>query len=117
MRKHILSFSLLFVATGLAGCNSFLGTNANATFNKVGGVSIPVQLSWAASTGSPTGYSIEESTDDVNFTQIATEGNVTTATVNVSSYSQTYYFRVRAFNQGGYSSYSPVATVTTPASG
>jgi hypothetical protein len=98
----------VFVAAGLSGC---LGSSSSTNFAKTG-TGPRVQLNWAASGGDATqGYSIEESSDDVSFSQVQTVGNVTTATVTVPSYGATFYFRVRAYNQGGYSSYSPIASV------
>jgi len=66
---------------------------------------------------SAEGFAIEESTDRINYTQVATVGAIATqaylAGLNPST---VYYFRVRAFNAyngRSYSAYSNVAPVTT----
>ena len=81
---------------------------------------LQINLSWTDNSNNETGFSIEQSTDGVNFTQIATVG------VNISSYSvitnlqtaTTYYYRVRAYNNYqtlSYSAYTNVANATTVA--
>jgi hypothetical protein len=73
-----------------------------------------INLTWKDNSTNETGFLIERSLDGINFTQIASVG------ANVSTYSATaltrntwYYFRVRAFNAGGNSSYSNVAKAKT----
>lgn len=73
-----------------------------------------INLAWKDNSTNETGFLIERSLDGINFTQIASVG------ANVSTYSATsltrntwYYFRVRAFNTTGYSSYSNVAKAKT----
>ncbi|HEX8524410.1 MAG TPA: NPCBM/NEW2 domain-containing protein [Tepidisphaeraceae bacterium] len=73
-----------------------------------------VNLSWQDVVGE-TGYKIERSTDNINFTQIGT------AAVNATTYSDTtvsggiqYYYRIRATNSGGDSAYSNTASASTP---
>jgi hypothetical protein len=74
-----------------------------------------ILVNWyGAQGGTPTGFSIERSTDGVNFA-------VATTTPYVFSYSDfdvasgnTYYYKMRAFNGYGYSSYSNVASSTLP---
>ena len=80
---------------------------------------LQINLSWVNNANNENGFAIEQSSDGVNFTQIATViTNVTTysAETNIAA-GLTYYFRVRAFNgstNSTYSSYSNVATATTP---
>src|SRR5205085_11478900 len=62
-----------------------------------------------------TGFKVERSTDNVNFSVIATTA------VNVTSYSDTplnpattYYYRVKGTNSGGDSGASNTASAATP---
>ncbi|HEX5688960.1 MAG TPA: fibronectin type III domain-containing protein, partial [Roseiflexaceae bacterium] len=62
------------------------------------------------------GYKIESCTGAscTNFAQIATVGaNVTTYSNTGLTRNTTYRYRVRAYNAGGDSPYSLIATVTT----
>jgi hypothetical protein len=74
-----------------------------------------INLAWIDNSGNETGFKIERSTDNKTFAQIATVG------VNVKTYSNTglsqnknYYYRVRAYNDGGNSAFSNVASAKTP---
>jgi serine protease AprX len=74
-----------------------------------------INLTWADNANDETGFSVESSTDGVNFTLAQNVG------VNAKSYSWTglsagkkYYFRVRAYSAGGNSAYTAVAYATTP---
>ncbi|MDB6028121.1 MAG: hypothetical protein JWM68_4344, partial [Verrucomicrobiales bacterium] len=74
-----------------------------------------VNLNWTDNSGNETSFKVERSTDNVNFSLIATLG------ANVTSYSDTgrsagtvYYYRVKSSNSGGDSTASNTATVTTP---
>jgi len=59
---------------------------------------------------------IQRSTDNVNFTTVATPGGTTKAcSVYNLALSTKYYFRVRTENADGASAWSNVATATTPA--
>ncbi len=75
-----------------------------------------VNLVWTDNANSEDGFEIEHSTDNSNFTRIAT------VVTNASTYSNTgltantrYNYRVRAFNAGGHSAYSDTATEDTTA--
>ncbi|HXG68502.1 MAG TPA: Ig-like domain-containing protein [Blastocatellia bacterium] len=75
-----------------------------------------INLAWADNATTETGFKIERSTDNINFTQIATVGaNVTSYQNTGLSRSTTYYYRVRTYNGGGDSAYSNTASATTPA--
>jgi regulation of enolase protein 1 (concanavalin A-like superfamily) len=72
-----------------------------------------VALKWTNNATNATGVKIERSTDNVNFTQIATVAS------NVASYNdtaltsgRTYYYRVRATSSTGDSAYSNIASAT-----
>ena len=73
-----------------------------------------VNLSWVDNSNNESGFKIERSTDNVNFTQVAL------ASVNATAYADTtvaastlYYYRVRATNIIGDSAYTNTASTTT----
>ncbi len=73
-----------------------------------------IDLSWP-DVATETLYKIERSTDGVNFVQIGTtNADVTTYSDTTVSGSTQYYYRVRATNGVGDSSYTNVANATTP---
>jgi titin len=74
-----------------------------------------IDLSWTDNSANETGFQIERSLDGVNFSV------VTNVAANVTSYADNglnpltaYYYRVIAFNTGGSSAASSVASATTP---
>jgi Legume lectin domain/Fibronectin type III domain len=82
--------------------------------------SLQINLNWVDNSTNENGFAIEQSTDGVTFSQIATVG------VNVTSYpvlsgvtaNTTYSYRVRAYNAylgTSYSAYSNTAAATTTA--
>ncbi len=78
-----------------------------------------INLAWADSSQSPntaSAYLIEQSTDNVNFTQITTApaGAIALAIGGLTN-NTTYSFRIRSFNGAGYSDYSNIASATTAA--
>ena len=71
-------------------------------------------LNWTDLSDNEDGFRIERSADGVNFSEVS----VVTANAAVFSDSglvalTTYYYRVRAFNAGGLSDYSSIASATT----
>jgi fibronectin type 3 domain-containing protein len=73
-----------------------------------------INLTWADNSNNEDGFQIEQSTDGLNFTPLAT------ASANASSYpvvglqpSTAYTFRVRAFNSFGSSDPTSSVTITT----
>jgi hypothetical protein len=73
-----------------------------------------INLSWTDNSNNETGFKVERSSDGTTFTQIATVG------ANVTTYADTglpaltkYYYRVRAYNAGGNSAYSNIASAKT----
>jgi hypothetical protein len=73
-----------------------------------------INLTWSDNNTNESGFYIERSTNNVNFTQIASVG------ANVKAYSSTglsrrttYYYRVRAFSSSANSSYSNTASAKT----
>ncbi len=77
--------------------------------------STEIDLSWTDNSNNEDGFKIEQSTDNVNFTQIAmVAANVTTYASTGLTAVTTYYFRVRADSAAnGDSAYSNVANATT----
>ena len=74
-----------------------------------------IALSWTDVAGE-TGYSIERSSDGVNFVEVGTtSANVTTYNATGLSPAQQYFFRIRARNAAGVSLPSAVASGTTRA--
>lgn len=69
-------------------------------------------LRWTDNATNETGYRIEQSTNGVTFTQIATVGaNATSFTTNRLVAGQMYWYRVSAYNTAGNSAYSNVASL------
>jgi fibronectin type 3 domain-containing protein len=73
-----------------------------------------VDLSWPTAVANATNYSIERSVDGTNFAPVAIADDSASFYKDKScSGSTTYYYRVRAFNSGGYAPSSNVVTVAT----
>jgi 3-mercaptopyruvate sulfurtransferase SseA len=73
-----------------------------------------INLSWTDNSNNETGFKVERSKNGRGFSQIATVGaNVTTYTDTGLKASTTYRYRVRAYNAGGNSTYSNIASATT----
>jgi fibronectin type 3 domain-containing protein len=74
-------------------------------------------LTWTNSGTNQQGFLIEESTDGVNFTQVAITPSTSYVVGGLSASTQ-YTFRVRAYNSVGDSDYSnPASVVTTSGAG
>ncbi|HEX8914648.1 MAG TPA: fibronectin type III domain-containing protein, partial [Humisphaera sp.] len=74
-----------------------------------------VPLAWVDVATNETGYYVERSTNGGAYTRIATLSANATAYVDTSvARRRTYSYRVQAFNAGGVSAYSNVASATTP---
>ena len=85
-------------------------TNLAAT----SGSSSQINLNWSETSTNEDGFRIERSTDNINFAEIAIVGpNVNTYPNTGLQSSTLYYFRVRAFNSFGNSTYSNTANATT----
>jgi titin len=76
-----------------------------------------VNLTWTDNSNNEAGFSIERSTDGVNFTQVNTVGvNVTSYTDSNLTPESKYYYQVRAYNSYNtlsYSAYTNIASATT----
>lgn len=77
-------------------------------------------LTWTDAASTETGFRVERSTNGSTFSQIASPGaNATSFTDNGLTAGTTYFYRVRAYNGAGNSTYSNIASqatapVTTP---
>jgi hypothetical protein len=77
-----------------------------------------IQLNWWDYADYEDGFVIERSTDGQNFSEVGRAGeNVEKFTVNGLSPGTHYWFRVKAFNGAGTSSFVDTAEETTPAAG
>lgn len=73
-----------------------------------------VNLAWTDNSADEGGFKIERSADGVDYLEIASVGADTTTFVDrTTDPAKTYSYRVRAYNGGGVSGYSNVATITT----
>jgi hypothetical protein len=73
-----------------------------------------VLLNWQCNSINEDGYAIEQSTDGVNFVQIATTGRGVTTYTDSPAQPGTYYYRVAAFNLAGESDYTNIVEVDLP---
>ncbi len=73
-----------------------------------------IRANWKDNAGNETGYSVEKSTDGINYAEHAEVGaNITTLLITGLSSNTQYWIRVRALNDSGYSGYSNVANAVT----
>lgn len=96
------------------------GTTAPATpsnLQAVAASSSQINLTWNDNSNNETNFRIERKTGTGgSFTEITTVNANTTSYSNTGlTASTTYYYRIRAYNAAGYSSYSPEANATTQA--
>lgn len=75
-----------------------------------------VTLNWGDDSNKEEGFEVERSTDGVNFGKVTTTvRNTTTFVDNTVAANTKYWYRVRAVNPKGASSYTNVVQVSTPA--
>lgn len=73
-----------------------------------------IDITWTDAADNELGYSVERSTDGINFVEIlATEAEATGMTDTNVTGNATYYYRVRGTNTVGLGDYSNIASVTT----
>ena len=88
--------------------------NAPTNLNAVAVSSSQINLSWTDNSTNETGFKIARSTNGTNFTQIAIVPSNTTTYPNTGLAASTkYYYRIRAYNSAGNSSYSIIASSST----
>ena len=72
-----------------------------------------ISLTWKSKAANQSGFKIECSTDNVLFYEIADLDAGATTFVNTGlRHMNRYYYRIRAYNTGGYSTYSAIASAT-----
>jgi fibronectin type 3 domain-containing protein len=104
----LVAYGLLVVPTNPPAAPSNLTATAIS--------STQINLTWRANSNDQNGFYIEDSTDGVNFTQVATaSSNATSFSITGLQAFTLYTFRVRAFNTVGTSTYSDPASAATPA--
>ncbi len=124
---HITDVKVDGVSQGAITSYTFTNVTANHTITAIFGVVEPtnltatavsstqVNLSWTDNSNNESGFAIERKTDLAGaYAQIATvPANVTTYSEAGLATNTIYYYRVRAYNAIGYSTYSNVASATT----
>jgi hypothetical protein len=70
-----------------------------------------VSIGWTDASSSENGFSIERSTDGVNFTQVRTMGANATGASDIPPTPGLYYYQVRAFNAAGTSEAAEMTAV------
>lgn len=91
--------------------------NAPTNLAASAGTPISIDLTWDDNSTNETGFEIERSLDDVDYTLIHTTGADETSYTDVGLSPNTlYYYRVRAVNAITQSSYSTADSETTPTS-
>jgi hypothetical protein len=73
-----------------------------------------VMLNWQSNSVNEDGYVIEQSTDGVTFSQLATAGRGVTTYTDSPAQPGTYFYRVTAFNLAGNSDYTNIIEVDLP---
>jgi hypothetical protein len=106
MKKLII---VSIAVLGLAGCAPDKTAQA---LSQGGPVSLQAKLQWTSNKGEQQGFYVEESTDGTHFSQVLTVPDGTNSVVvTVPTAGQTYYFRVRGYNQAGTSPYTSIVKV------
>ncbi len=110
------SYSGIVNVTTTGGGTQVPGTPGTPTASGV--TSSGVSLSWAASSGTVSGYQVERATgaSSTSFTQVGTPSG-TSFTDSGLAANTTYRYRVRAVNSAGSSAYSGIVNVTTTGGG
>src|SRR5215471_10429652 len=111
-KRPWVRFCLGFVAIGASAIaapnppTALLATNVSP---------VQIRLTWTDNSTDETGFKLERSTDGTNYTQVAQVLPNTTVYRDRGAWpGQVYYYRVRAFNAGGNSTYSDPATIGMP---
>ena len=100
--------------SNVASATTSMPPPAPSALTATGASATAINLTWKNNASNATAVLVEDSTDSVRFTQIASLGG------NATSYSSTgltaatlYYYRVRAQTAAGLSAYSNIASAST----
>lgn len=86
----------------------------NLTLNSLKNTLSKMILSWMDNSYNEDGFRIYRSTDDANYTEIGTTAtNINTYTDSTGEASTLYYYRVKAYNSAGSSTFSNTISGTT----
>lgn len=111
-------FSFLVFIFLLSGCTASSFSNSPANNASLGGGSgapSQFQLAWTPTCTDQNGFRIEQSQDNISYTQIAqVASTVTSIPLKGVASGQTYYYRVAAFNSAGTSSWSQTLMAKIP---
>lgn len=112
-RTVFLIIAAIALSITLSSCFiMFPGAPENLTVTNV--TSSTASLQWSDSSYNVTGFQISRSTDDTNYVSIASVGkSVNVYTDSYLNSGTTYYYRVKAYNNNGYSGWSNTATAVT----
>ncbi|MEY4672897.1 MAG: hypothetical protein RL148_681 [Planctomycetota bacterium] len=111
-------------ATGTSGTSGWSNTATATTLvaapsaptglTATGTSTTTIQLGWTDNAGNESGYYVDRSADGVTFSRIATLGAGSIAYADATlAQNTTRWYRVQAYNAGGTSAYSNVASATT----
>jgi PKD repeat protein len=91
---------------------------SNLTATPTGTFGTWILLAWQDNSTNETGFDIErcQGSGCANFAFWGRAGTSSTSSSDSVNAGTTYRYRIRAFNSGGYSAYSNIATVVTPGS-
>jgi hypothetical protein len=73
-----------------------------------------IALTWSSSSSDQDSFSIEKSTDGINFSVASTTGGTTRLYKDLGLAPGTYYYKIRSHNAIGYSGYSSTTSTTLP---
>jgi titin len=100
----------------IAAVITYTELTAPTTLSAVATTTSSILLTWTDTASNETGFTIDRSTDNVNWSALATtSANVTSYNNTGLTASTTYYYRVRAYNAGAYTSFTSAAWATTAA--
>ena len=110
--EHALCLALAVFLAGLS--TGTAAPTAPSGLLVTTGSTTRLDLSWNDNSSNEQGFRIDQSSDSITFTTIATNGSnvITYAATNLSPAIK-YYFRVRSFNSTGNSAYSNTNSATT----